>query len=164
MEITVTKTLVVLMIVIQSVWAGAQALHLAAEWRLYQMDAVAASALYPWDYKYDLILGTGNILRGNLDQAIRHAIDDNGCDVISISLGDPCLPVSEVTRALDPAYARKLGGDEEKWGTVGLIHDFDYEQNPDPEHHPEVGARILEARGSPITTNTFLSVFKKHFI
>ena len=47
------------------------------------------------------------------------------------------------------AYARKLGGDEEKWGTVGLIHDFDYEQNPDPAHHPEVGARILEARGYP---------------
>lgn len=41
-----------------------------------------------------------------LDQAIRHAIDDNGCDVISISLGDPCLPVSEVAKALDHAYER----------------------------------------------------------
>ena len=47
------------------------------------------------------------------------------------------------------AYARKLGEDEEKWGIVGLIHDFDYEQNPDPEHHPEVGARILEEKGYP---------------
>ncbi|OIP01125.1 MAG: HAD family hydrolase [Armatimonadetes bacterium CG2_30_66_41] len=47
------------------------------------------------------------------------------------------------------AYARKLGGDEEAWGVAGLIHDFDYEQNPDPEHHPEVGARILEERGYP---------------
>ncbi|NCP29735.1 MAG: HAD family hydrolase [Armatimonadetes bacterium CG_4_10_14_3_um_filter_66_18] len=47
------------------------------------------------------------------------------------------------------AYARKLGGDEEAWGVAGLIHDFDYEQNPDPEHHPEGGARILEERGYP---------------
>ena len=28
------------------------------------------------------------------------------------------------------AYARQFGEDEEKWGVVGLIHDFDYEQNP----------------------------------
>ncbi len=42
----------------------------------------------------------------NLDRAIRHAIDDNGCDVISISLGDPCFPVPEVMRALDHAYER----------------------------------------------------------
>jgi putative nucleotidyltransferase with HDIG domain len=27
--------------------------------------------------------------------------------------------------------ARKRGGDEEKWGVIGLIHDLDYEQFPD---------------------------------
>ena len=47
------------------------------------------------------------------------------------------------------AYARKLGEDEEKWGIAGLLHDFDYEQNPDPEDHPRVGAAILEDRGYP---------------
>lgn len=47
------------------------------------------------------------------------------------------------------AYARKFGEDEEKWGIVGLIHDFDYEQHPTPEEHPLVGARILEERGWP---------------
>ncbi|MEE2839365.1 MAG: HDIG domain-containing metalloprotein [Acidobacteriota bacterium] len=47
------------------------------------------------------------------------------------------------------AYARKFGKDEEKWGIAGLLHDFDYEQNPDPEDHPRVGAAILEARGYP---------------
>lgn len=47
------------------------------------------------------------------------------------------------------AYARKFGKDEEEWGIVGLIHDFDYEQHPTPEEHPLVGARILEERGWP---------------
>ena len=28
-------------------------------------------------------------------------------------------------------FARKRGADEEKWGTIGLIHDLDYEQFPD---------------------------------
>ncbi|NCO35209.1 MAG: HAD family hydrolase [Armatimonadetes bacterium CG2_30_59_28] len=46
-------------------------------------------------------------------------------------------------------YARKFGEDEEKWATVGLLHDFDYEQNPDPAHHPEDGAKILRERGYP---------------
>ena len=47
------------------------------------------------------------------------------------------------------AYARKLGEDEEKWGMVGLLHDFDYEQHPNPEEHPMVGSRILEETGYP---------------
>jgi putative nucleotidyltransferase with HDIG domain len=45
------------------------------------------------------------------------------------------------------AYARKFGEDEEKWGTVGLLHDFDYERWPDPPHHPLEGAKILQERG-----------------
>lgn len=49
------------------------------------------------------------------------------------------------------AYARKFGEDEELWGIVGLIHDFDYEQNPDltVEGHPVTGARILRERNWP---------------
>ncbi len=45
------------------------------------------------------------------------------------------------------AYARKLGQDEEKWGVVGLLHDFDYERWPDPPNHPLKGAEILRERG-----------------
>ncbi len=47
------------------------------------------------------------------------------------------------------AYAERFGEDQEEWGLAGLLHDFDYEQNPDVsvEGHPIVGARILEARG-----------------
>jgi putative nucleotidyltransferase with HDIG domain len=49
------------------------------------------------------------------------------------------------------AYARKYGEDEELWGVVGLVHDFDYERHPDlsVEGHPVVGARILRERGWP---------------
>ncbi len=47
------------------------------------------------------------------------------------------------------AYARKLGEDEEKWGIVGLLHDFDYERWPDPPNHPLKGSEILRQRGYP---------------
>ncbi len=47
------------------------------------------------------------------------------------------------------AYARKLGEDEERWGIVGLLHDFDYERWPDPPDHPLRGAEILRQRGYP---------------
>ena len=47
------------------------------------------------------------------------------------------------------AYARKLGEDEEKWGVVGLLHDFDYERWPDPPDHPLRGAEILRQHGYP---------------
>jgi len=45
------------------------------------------------------------------------------------------------------AYARKFGEDEEKYGLVGLLHDFDYERWPDPPDHPLKGAAILAERG-----------------
>jgi putative nucleotidyltransferase with HDIG domain len=47
------------------------------------------------------------------------------------------------------AYARKLGQDEEKWGIVGLLHDFDYERWPNPPDHPLQGAKILAEHGYP---------------
>jgi putative nucleotidyltransferase with HDIG domain len=47
------------------------------------------------------------------------------------------------------AYARKLGQDEEKWGIVGLLHDFDYERWPDPPNHPLKGSEILKEQGYP---------------
>ena len=45
------------------------------------------------------------------------------------------------------AYARKLGQDEEKWGIVGLLHDFDYERWPNPPDHPLKGSEILRSKG-----------------
>jgi putative nucleotidyltransferase with HDIG domain len=45
------------------------------------------------------------------------------------------------------AYARKDGADEELWGMVGLLHDFDYEKYPSAEDHPYRGSEILKDRG-----------------
>ena len=45
------------------------------------------------------------------------------------------------------AYARKLSDDEELWGVVGLLHDFDYEKYPSQEDHPYRGNEILKERG-----------------
>ena len=47
------------------------------------------------------------------------------------------------------AYARKFGEDETKWGSVGLLHDFDYERWPDPPDHPLKGSAILKEKGYP---------------
>ena len=47
------------------------------------------------------------------------------------------------------AHARRIGGDEEAYGLVGLLHDFDYERWPDPADHPFRGVEILEAKGYP---------------
>jgi predicted hydrolase (HD superfamily) len=47
------------------------------------------------------------------------------------------------------AYAHKLHEDEEQWGIIGLLHDFDYERWPDPPSHPLMGSEILRAQGYP---------------
>ncbi|MFL6216941.1 MAG: HD domain-containing protein [Blastocatellia bacterium] len=59
------------------------------------------------------------------------------------SLRKHALAVEAVMRA----YARKLHTDEDRWGMVGLLHDFDYEMYPDPPDHPLKGSEILKQRG-----------------
>ena len=63
----------------------------------------------------------------------------------SESLRRHALAVEASTRH----YARKLGEDEELWGCVALLHDFDYEIHPTLDQHPQDGAPILRDEGYP---------------
>jgi len=48
------------------------------------------------------------------------------------------------------AYARKIAAgsaEEDLWGIVGLLHDFDYEKYPSLDDHPYKGNEILKERG-----------------
>ncbi|MGQ9523370.1 MAG: HDIG domain-containing metalloprotein [Armatimonadota bacterium] len=56
-------------------------------------------------------------------------------------------------------YARKYGEDEELWGAIGLLHDFDYERWPNAPDHPEQGAAILRQRGFP---EDFVQAVRSH--
>ena len=46
-------------------------------------------------------------------------------------------------------YARTFGGNEEEWGVVALLHDFDYERWPSLDDHPFRGCEILKDKGYP---------------
>jgi putative nucleotidyltransferase with HDIG domain len=47
------------------------------------------------------------------------------------------------------AYAREFGADEDYWGTLGLIHDWDWEIHPTADEHPTKGAEMLLEMGWP---------------
>jgi putative nucleotidyltransferase with HDIG domain len=63
--------------------------------------------------------------------------------------GDSLRKHALAVEAAVRGYARQFGEDEEVWGVVALLHDFDYEQYPDLKDHPFKGAEILRERGCP---------------
>ena len=65
--------------------------------------------------------------------------------VQSESLRKHLLAVEAAVRG----YARAAGEDEDAWGFVALVHDFDYEKYPDRENHPYRGVEILKSLGYP---------------
>jgi predicted hydrolase (HD superfamily) len=46
-------------------------------------------------------------------------------------------------------YARTFGENEDQWGIVALLHDFDYERWPSLDDHPFRGCEILREKGYP---------------
>jgi putative nucleotidyltransferase with HDIG domain len=64
--------------------------------------------------------------------------------------GDSLRKHALAVEAAMRACARRYGepdADEDEWGLVGLLHDFDYEMFPSPDQHPFTGANILCGRG-----------------
>ena len=57
--------------------------------------------------------------------------------------------VEQAMRAYAAWYGISDPDEVESWGIVGLLHDFDYEQNPTEETHLHVGGRVLRERGYP---------------
>jgi putative nucleotidyltransferase with HDIG domain len=64
---------------------------------------------------------------------------------VSESLRKHALAVEAAVRG----YARQAGANEEEWGIVALLHDFDYEQYPTADDHPFRGCEELRRRGYP---------------
>ena len=60
---------------------------------------------------------------------------------------DSLLKHAYAVEACVRAYAKKFGEDENYWGNVALLHDFDYEMFPSMEDHPYKGEEILKERG-----------------
>lgn len=75
----------------------------------------------------------------------------------SESLLKHALAVEACMRACARKFANASGPDaahlglseEDLWGIVGLLHDFDYEKYPSLEEHPYKGNEILKERGWP---------------
>lgn len=73
--------------------------------------------------------------------------------------GDSLLKHALAVEAAVRGYARHFGGpegqindghiNEEEWGIVALLHDFDYERWPSLDDHPYKGAEILRELGYP---------------
>ena len=58
------------------------------------------------------------------------------------SLRKHALAVETAMRACSKRYGAN-DADEDEWGLVGLLHDFDYEMFPSADQHPFTGANIL---------------------
>jgi putative nucleotidyltransferase with HDIG domain len=65
--------------------------------------------------------------------------------------GESLLKHALAVEAAVRGYARKFGEDEEFWGIVALLHDFDYERFPELTDHPFRGSEILRGLGYPET-------------
>jgi putative nucleotidyltransferase with HDIG domain len=99
------------------------------------------------------ILGNGRLRRGLMRRSCGMPIPLNREDawklLTTYTTSDSLLKHAMAVEASVAGYARKFGEDEQAWGVVALLHDFDYERWPTPEDHPFRGCEILREQGYP---------------
>ena len=75
--------------------------------------------------------------------------DDAWALLTEYTKSDSLLKHALAVEAAVRGYARTFGENEEDWGIVALLHDFDYERWPSADDHPFRGVEILRERGYP---------------
>ena len=75
--------------------------------------------------------------------------DDAWALLTEYTQGDSLRKHALAVEAAVRGYARRFGEDENGWGIVALLHDFDYERWPSAEDHPFRGVEILREKGYP---------------
>ena len=75
--------------------------------------------------------------------------DDAWALLTDYTKSDSLLKHALAVEAAVRGYARTFGENEEDWGIVALLHDFDYERWPSADDHPFRGVEILRERGYP---------------
>ena len=79
-----------------------------------------------------------------VDEAAKKVVPPPG--VAAVTSQFDAIAVEAAMRACSKHYAEGTA-DEDEWGLVGLLHDFDYEMFPSADQHPFTGANILCGRG-----------------
>src|ERR671914_2498 len=75
---------------------------------------------------------------------------ENAWDLLTqYTKGDSLLKHALAVEAAVRGYARQFGEDEQAWGIVALLHDFDYERWQTPADHPFRGCEELTRLGYP---------------
>ena len=69
--------------------------------------------------------------------------------LVEYTKNDRLLKHGLAVEAAVRGYARRFSEDEELWGVVALLHDFDYERWPNKDDHPYRGCEILREQGYP---------------
>jgi predicted hydrolase (HD superfamily) len=75
--------------------------------------------------------------------------DDAWALLTEYTKSDSLLKHALAVEAAVRGYARKFGENENDWGVVALLHDFDYERWPTLGDHPNKGSEILRTKGYP---------------
>ena len=93
---------------------------------------------------------TKDCMRGGMVRALVEVTRDRAWATLTrYTTSESLLRHALAVEASVRGYARRGGEDEELWGCVALLHDFDYEIHPTLDEHPQDGASILREEGYP---------------